>query len=1292
MQTQRDQIVKRRKVDEKDPLFLTKRIRFPSFCYVSFPLIRMSLDVPADSFTAFRLKYSTAREMERDSSVVRLGPIPKAWLIDKKSMLLAKLYQLDNAPNSLNAASWVLGTFNKEFSDTVMDPATSTPVEEKQETGKSKISSNIKEKGNTIKRKLHLKPSASESPKEHLEQLDEIDFHSLNKYLPDSTPNDNDSILPNFHRSASQLLKQKDIEDMRLMYNIYDHSESDEDEEEDDGEEFAGYNIPEPSVGHIPQTATTLTSDEDFDVTLKSNSPLAKHKDRLSTIKRKVYTPELLNRDIERAKKKLMERKISNDDDQSFSDSADSFVTANESLESLVKQQPVVDFVDVNPREKIVEFTSVNMKKSLSTRGSYLYTFESKKLPLRKVEQIPCKDFNKEFKLSMAREIEKTFDESSEDDDYSFIEKTNMKRSKSKFGKVFKDYHAGEIIKLNKVLVLVTAKPKIQEGLIEDETEEKVLDKWREYLIVARFTGNVNYPVLLQFYKTNKILKMDESQIAEKDFSLDVEHKLEQDESDSDFDDLEELNDKQKSTKKHKKNRGQSCHFKIVVSKEDTKIEFFNLLDRALKLTKEHKRIFVNYLLVFHSSSTSVTWINFLKALMGNARKEERETAFIKVPSLDMSFTINNLSKICKVNLHNLHSEFFKVEITPNGYNIKKTGIMSGILDLIQEKMDTYYKSNGKFKFHEEESNKFLDLLKHERRSLALSFRKYDRLEWLIGNQESLKYTLWTVLGSYFELELREFVHDDCHLLQDKMKMEPLPIEGFIVRLSNRKGKTKSHFGRNYFKLLYGYTCKNLLFFQNFFHSVPILGEGAKGVITPNGKILNMKELEMRCAEPLIGPARVYKPYALDDGRHISWLRTGVSQEELKKRDGDALHEAERRSALIANSSTLIDLCNVSEIRKVNYKEVNKLVRSAGLTVWHDSKGLDRGKMIKGDNKEPDEKIDNVFEIILKDGNKVQFQVSTGEVRDQWVSSLLEMSQYWKLKQVENIEKEMKLREMNLDFNPNFDQGGKSNSKWEFTNVKTNESIYSISSHALDKPVLMNGEIYNRLNEKETFRKFYMVLSPGFLTIYDMFNRDNFNTNTPRSGVYYKKSSTLALANCYVFAGNLNTSNGKLGNKYVSMGDDGVPRLYNHGLRSADLQKDRIFSVWFGSKRMLMKSLKQGKQSSQLTQRSGKFNLADFLEDEFEQDTEESDSNSDSENHHETTEEEDRKSTTTKKNNKKIHVSVWDMIGMISKLGTRGRIITFLTNSKLSRDIWVTRLKGEIDRFSINRDDDIDIA
>lgn len=1246
----------------------------------------MSLDVPLDSFTAFRLKYCTPEEMERSSTVVRLGPVPNAWLLDKKSMLLAKLYRLDNASYEPSAGSMLQETF---------ETSKEAPIEKEQMVlglGNSSVTHTNRSKhmktGNTIRRKLGFGPAKSREKSLN----EEASLTSLKAV--ETETGDVVSALPNFHRSGSQILKQKTAEELKILHTLYEPSDTEEVPLERE--------ITDPYMAlNNSQTATTITTNEDSEITLKSNSPLSKHNQRLETIKRKMYQPEDLNNDIELAKQKLAQSHIM-EHSESMSKSVDSFVTANESFESIESKHVVIPEPVPVKSKKMVEFKSVNMRRAMSSRGSYIYTFESKKLPLRRVDQVPCKDFEKEYEASMVKEMEKSLEgSSSEEEDDAFSTMPIKRRSKPRYAKFLREYKPGEIIKMNKALVLVTARNKIRERLIENTSSETILDRWREYLIVARYTGNEDFPVLLQFYKTNKVIKNDESQVAEKDFALELESRLEQDQLDSAFNDLKEMNDRQKNRRKHKKHRARACHFKIPISKADTKVGFSDLLDRALRLTKDHKRLYVSYIILFHSSLTSVTWLNLLQVFTEEQRKEDRETAFIVVPSLDISFTIRHLSKLCKIELESTCRDTLNVQITSTGYNIARAGLIDNILTAIEENINKYLSVNGRFMADKDGVTRFLGLLKSERRALALSLRKYDRLEWLVGDQESLKYSLWTILGAYFELELREFVHDDHYLLQNMSRCEPLPIEGFIVRLCNHKGKLKSHLGRYYFKLLYAHTCNNILFFQHFFHSVPILGAGAKDLITPNGNVLNMAQLES-CCRNMKSNSETYKPYPLDEkGRHISWLKEDVSTDTFRDKDRDALHEAERRSALIANSSTMIDLCNISDVQAVDHTKVSKLVRAAGLTVWNiDEKplGLDSGhhihkhKLGKSASKTEaaTDSVDNVFEIVLKDGNRVRFQVSCSAVRDEWIRRLLDMSSYWKLKQAENVRKEIALRKMNSSLSTVNDEAVGTDSKWEYTNARADESIYSISAHSLDKPVLISGVIYSRLKDTDVFLKHYMVLSPGFLTIYEMYKRSKLNKGSSKIGVYYKKASTLALSHCYVFAGNLNGSHGKLKDRGGNIEKNSTPLLYQEGFRSDDPQRDRVFSVWFGSKRLLMRSLKQGKQAGQISQRHD-FNMSDMLKRELEDDTED-ETGSDSEDDSEEDSESSSESLSISPPPPPVHIGVWDMVKVVSKLGTRGKIMTFLAASKLSRDVWVTRLKGEIDRCSLHREGDIDVV
>lgn len=1337
-----------------------------------------NVSLPANSFTAFRLKYAKAHQIDRLSSCVRIGPVPRAWTLDKKSVLLSRFYRLKRTDSAPVDSEAMLASVSMEQS--VLGPERRVSESSRRsEAGSEKSKRPLRDKLRSFsvrrsRRANRVAPAEYEgrSPENIQRKVSHgngaTDAQSFEIAQQVEAP----TILPAFHERTSILARQRDESNLKILHMLHEHHER-EDEQDDDNEGLSD-GLHTPTIP--PPSAATLTTKPESDITIQSkdvqrNDPLSEREKQRGEKQDDELNVPLLNEKIELAAKQRLKKSspldpaisaafnFSNEvtsnepidqqnDSQSTSDSVDSFVTASESLDEVEELQdkaplPLPNNSHKEKYRKTVEFTAINMKRTPGTKGSYLYTFESKKLLLRKINQEPCKNFDKEFELSSKNEAEKlkhqAQDEYCEEEDHEYDRIIKMKRTNSKYGKLFHDYTPGEIVKIDKVLVMVTTTYKNHMGVMETDegNDTGTMDKWREYLIVARFTGNIDFPVILQFYKMNRVLEKDESEIEVDNLLGEIEDRLEQDDFvHSTYHDLKKINDKQLRRKKHKKHRGRACHFKIVLSKEDTKVRFFNLLDRALKVSKEHRKIIVNYILLFHSSLTSITWMNLLKSFTGDTRRLERETIFIKVPLLDVSFNICNMNKLYHkalvTSFENSNSEYISLKVTPNGYHFKKMGVMDEILTMIQRSINNYLMSNGKFRSqdHQRKVDEFLNLLTNDRRFLSLAFRKFDRLEWLVGKEESLKYTLWSILGTYFDLELREFVHDDVSLLYDPSHpMEPLPFEGFIVRLTNRRGKNRSRMGRNYFKLMYGYTCSELLFLQHFYHAIPAFGKGAKEFITPNGQIIDMDKAETH-AQYIKDGAYTYRPFQSTDGRHIDWLDDNIRN--VEDHDLDAIHEAERRSVLIANSSCIIDLTQVEKVSPVNSKDVDKLVKAAGKTVWHQDRdinmeyfhhGIHKHK-IDQSNVDPFdfEDNDNVFEMFLCNGKRIQFQVASRTSRNEWVERLTELSRYWKLKKAENIKKKMKLREMNSPFNNDSmsfsnnisDHDFKKNAKWEFTHAYTDESIYSISPHSIDKPMLFNREVYRRVSESKPFEKKYMVLSSGFLTIYDMINRTKVN-KYGQGSVFYKKESTVALCNCYIFAGSLCLAGeGNDFNINSSM-------LYQDGLRTNDSKSDCIFSIWFGSKRMLIKSTKKTKQSNNLT-RARQMNLSDLIKKEIEfADSDEDDENetevesdvedtTDSETEPETEFESDDDDETEKKHkvakkkkNKDIttlkemypddpHASMWDIMKMISKLGARGKILTFLARSRLERDLWVTRIKAEIDRYSIHRKEDFDIV
>ena len=139
-------------------------------------------------------------------------------------------------------------------------------------------------------------------------------------------------------------------------------------------------------------------------------------------------------------------------------------------------------------------------------------------------------------------------------------------------------------------------------------------------------------------------------------------------------------------------------------------------------------------------------------------------------------------------------------------------------------------------------------------------------------------------------LELRPKIHypTKVRLGFEKRLIEPVPVEGFLVRLTAASGR-QARFGKLFYKRLYFTSHDNLLFF-----CIP-----AKAAPPPPPKLHNMPGPESPVEEtndlPLMWATT---PYRLKDGK-IRWLEEAKSPREAGWYDEKAHLEHERCVQLV---------------------------------------------------------------------------------------------------------------------------------------------------------------------------------------------------------------------------------------------------------------------------------------------------------------------------------------------------------------------------------------------------------
>ncbi|KAG7885027.1 hypothetical protein KL938_001284 [Ogataea parapolymorpha] len=1174
-----------------------------------------SIDIPCYSFTAFKLRYGTANGLNRTTTIISLGSVPRSWLLYKESALLSTLHKIGKRTDgSLTKSSEMFDNVARNFGFR----------SSRQDSNRS--SSGISN-----------------------------DISDETQLLENSRSISSDSITINDRPEGSLT----DLTREQGQRNKNDHSTR----RYDEGNSGSLFGKPRTrkSNNHKDPTKTLGWSNDDFLVfNEKLSSRSNMENDGAKNGKHDLYSHKHLYHDI--AKARIMGKEVRNAEGVS---SNASFVTANEFSESTfpaVQPQDAgshngsnetilgsSDTIMVSQRQSGIEPpVAPTMVKSVTFSTSTKKNRSPKKKKTIEVEllnpeeHVGVSDIDdqqqshshfRDLYEQLNEEMIAIFDKLQHktvgaryriNSEYSKIEQ------RRKLKRMFQEFSAGNIVKMEKMLVTVIMK----ETKYEAEGPSRLVEKWKEYIVVARSTGNHEYPIVLQFFKKRNIRFVD------------VEGITQFDDDDSVFEDVYQ-NKSAKSSPSH-------LEFDLLLSISDTRIRFRNVLDKTISISKMmRKHRDFEYILLPQTQSSAIRWLSLFNTVLKSRSREEQKTLLLKIPDIDLSLTIKNLSNYLCAEDYCIKEDDFKIEMLEKGYSVPRSNAFNKLVDIIAAQL-LILNDKGCLP---PKGNKFINSLPYRKHLLAFAAKKYDRLEWMLGESEKLLQATWLILNNTHDIELRELKHEPLMLTKEPM-VEPRPVEGFLICLSNRGGKLKSSFGRNYYKLHYFSSFDNILMFQDFHTAVPPFEDSMTDIMSPLGKVLNEKELTEKVHARGLHFEKSPFPLATSNPSHISWLRPGISKEEFEKRDMDALYEAERRASTIVNCKGIIDLCNVSEIRCVPASDVPNVIRLAGSLAW----GYQQSRL------DDEIYVDSVFELILKSGCRIRLQACNRKIRDQWVFNLLQLREYWVKKKQEELERIINLREKNIiaanlpddkyesvltvDDNPN---------KWELSKAHTDPYLYNISSWSIDKPLMMSGVLYQKRKKHKSFKTFFVVLCPGFLVLYDMFNR-SFKSGTIKPTAYYKHYTTISLGNCYVFCDSTNDLDVSIRDSTLSKvapGSHQVPRIYSDGWKSSEDEHCRRFTIWFGSKRVMMRN-----------NNSKSVILNDPHLDPSSDEDEETEPKTDK-------------------------ISLHDrgkMLKTVSRLGVTGHSMVFLARSRIERDLWVTKLLNEVERFGFGDEEEVQLS
>ena len=308
--------------------------------------------------------------------------------------------------------------------------------------------------------------------------------------------------------------------------------------------------------------------------------------------------------------------------------------------------------------------------------------------------------------------------------------------------------HPGEIVKMEKMLVRVDFT--VQELPLDYnendslKTESRVVEKWREFVVVCRESMNQDADFSIQMYKTRVIPSKEDEHV------------------------------KKKST------------YEIPLTRKTTRVNLYSSLDKTLVIWLPSKMGTKTYILRTHSVAGAVEWYTFIRHSLGSPRTKSLQ---VSVPDLSVTLQLENPFGDLQASMTAAQAEA-SIEARDSKTTEAEKAVASSIIQRCLEMLEN----------NPEWSNVLQTWMSKEK--MGLAWKRYDRLEWVHGSNEERMYGTLGMEKTH-ELELRPKDHYPTSVSHKLETMnEPAPVEGFLIRLTSQKGHVRS-MGKMYFKRLY---------------------------------------------------------------------------------------------------------------------------------------------------------------------------------------------------------------------------------------------------------------------------------------------------------------------------------------------------------------------------------------------------------------------------------------------------------------------------------------------------------
>jgi hypothetical protein len=638
----------------------------------------------------------------------------------------------------------------------------------------------------------------------------------------------------------------------------------------------------------------------------------------------------------------------------------------------------------------------------------------------------------------------------------------------------------------------------------------------------------------------------------------------------------------------------------------------YSSLDKSIVVSMPGSRGTLIFIMQARTASNAVEWYTFLRNILGWRRASELQ---INIPDMSLSVRIAN--------------PFEKLEASQSQVQ-DADDTEEAILKTMQEEQAMAQELIRQCLEQLEDAPEWATVLEAwtKEQRIGLAWKRYDRLEWIHGANERKMYGTIAMLKSH-DLELRPKTHYPTTTVtrkKHKTLTEPVPVEGFLIRLTGQRGRAK-RMGLMYHKQLYFASHDQYLIFSRPTKATP--PPPPRLPTSSNAAVPTSQAIQDKTPDNW-----AVNPYPVHD-KQIEWLSEGHTgtPESRRLHDEDAADEFERKEQNLLNCDGYINMADIVKVRKARLgaSPVDEEIEPGSDVDFDEDVDMDDSRGEDGATSDID--LDRTFELVMKNGLIIRLQAASQPHRKHWLTHLRALAKYWRHRTAADITLYKSTRARNLSA-LNIDEEGEAHigqfaRKWEVTQSFASPMLYNMCGIACCRSIHMSGMLYRKPRIHAPFTRCSVLLAAGQLIIFADVLRSRVGKQLKH--IHHERIANLDLRDCYVYSGLLTESDLLYQNQTFDANKPGhhaLPRIYlGDGWTSTDEDVMTTFVIWHGKAKSWFRA-EEGAGGGEQERKEGKRTR----------------------------------------------------IKRVAKLGSKGRSVVFRARSRAERDHWVLAIQNEIER------------